>query len=78
MPKYNIFTAPENCSFCRRCQLACSQAYRREFNPSSAQIRIDVNDVDCTITFQESCRQCGICVEHCLFGALHKTAQEAA
>jgi Fe-S-cluster-containing hydrogenase component 2 len=78
MPKYDILTAPEHCSFCRRCQLACSQAYRREFNPTLAEIRIEVTGVDCAITFSDECRQCGICVDACLYGALGKTAREAA
>lgn len=76
-----IQTIPEVCSGCRTCQLACSSAWTRSYNP--AQSRILIDDVDATkpvsITFTDECNDCGICVRYCFYGALKlKEAEERA
>ena len=67
-----IQTIPEMCSGCRMCQLACTMAWTRSYNP--AQSRILIDDVDATkpvnITFTDECDDCGICVRYCFYGAL--------
>lgn len=66
------------CTFCRRCQLGCANAYHRVFNPDLANIRIAVTGLDVRISFADECRECGICVDHCLYGALEMMARGAA
>lgn len=68
----------QHCTFCRRCQLGCSNAYLREFNPDKANIRIEVVGLAVQISFTDACRKCGICVDHCLYDALEMTAKGAA
>jgi Fe-S-cluster-containing dehydrogenase component len=67
-----IQTIPEICSGCRICQLACSSAWARSYNPAQARILID--DTEATkpvsITFTDECNDCGICVKYCFYGAL--------
>lgn len=78
METCSIHVFEANCTFCRRCQLGCSNAYTREFNQNTANIRIEVSGLTCSITFSDDCRKCGICVDHCFYGALQKVAKEAA
>jgi Pyruvate/2-oxoacid:ferredoxin oxidoreductase delta subunit len=68
---------PENCTGCRRCQLACSELYTKSFRPSAAYLTVDWDGEDCHITFTEECLACGICADECFFGALEKAPQEA-
>lgn len=75
MPKYRILAAEGKCTGCLRCQLACSQAYQKVFNPSLARIRIGFHGVDCSIQFTEECVACGLCADNCLYGALEKSAE---
>ena len=76
MSKYHIQVFPEKCTGCLRCQLGCSDVYTKTFNPSAAFIHVVVSAAECTIDFQENCNECGICVEHCFYGALEKTKRE--
>jgi len=73
-----IQTIPEMCSGCRMCQLACTMAWTRSYNP--AQSRILIDDVDATkpvnITFTDECNDCGICVRYCFYGALKMREEE--
>lgn len=78
MKEYLIRADESCCTFCRRCQLGCASAYTREFNPDKANIRIDVSGVAVKISFADDCRRCGICVDHCLYGALEMMARGAA
>ncbi|MFC1995047.1 4Fe-4S binding protein [Chloroflexota bacterium] len=68
----------EACSGCRMCQLACSFAWVKSFNP--AQSRILVEEIDDTslfqITFTDECNACGICVRYCFYGALKMKDRE--
>ena len=67
-----IAAVPELCSGCLMCQLACSFAWARAYNPS--QSRILVEELDDTnpfsIVFTEECNDCGLCVRYCVYGAL--------
>ncbi len=63
-----------NCSGCLRCALACSFYNTKErvfsFAESQIVVRPDENDAWFNIEFREDCIACGICVDHCDFGAL--------
>ncbi|MEE8442985.1 MAG: 4Fe-4S dicluster domain-containing protein [Dehalococcoidia bacterium] len=67
-----IASVPELCSGCLMCQLACSFAWARAYNPSKS--RILVEEMDDTnpfsIVFTEECNDCGLCVRYCVYGAL--------
>ncbi|MBU1053918.1 MAG: 4Fe-4S binding protein [Proteobacteria bacterium] len=64
----------ENCSGCMRCCLACSfyNTMERVFSLAESQIVVtpDESNAWFSIDFREDCLGCGICVEHCDFGAL--------
>ena len=77
MGNYDIQVYTESCTGCLRCQLACSDLYTKAFNPSTARIRVIVSAADCSILFTEECNECGVCVDHCFHGALHKMKREA-
>lgn len=78
MAKYTIRPDDAKCTGCLRCQLACSQAYRKSFNPSAARIRVEFHGVDCSIRFTDECVQCGLCADNCLYGALEKIEEGGA
>lgn len=78
MAKYSIHVITNNCTGCLRCQLACSDAYTKAFNPSQARIRVTVTGEDCAIGFSDDCTECGICADNCYFGALEKSRKEEA
>lgn len=74
--KYHIFYNQENCSGCLRCQLACSWAYAKCFQPSVAHIRLDARGESYHVSFSDECLACGACVDNCLFNALTKRPKE--
>ncbi len=76
MAKYIINVAAENCSGCLRCELGCSFAYTRAFNPSAARIHVAMLGADCAISFTNECTECGICADQCFYAALSKTKKE--
>ncbi len=78
MATYDIQISNEKCTFCLRCQLGCSYAYTREFNQNSARIRIQLSGTDCSISFSEECRKCGVCVDNCFYGVLLKHKRREA
>jgi carbon-monoxide dehydrogenase iron sulfur subunit len=69
-----ILTAPDRCTGCLRCALACSffVSPERTFNPSKSRIMVvptwDQKQFEIVLT--EECTNCGICVKYCEFGAL--------
>jgi Fe-S-cluster-containing dehydrogenase component len=77
MGDYDIQVSTESCTGCLRCQLACSDLYTKVFNPSEARIQVVTSGADCSIHFTEACNECGVCVDHCFHGALHKIKREA-
>jgi ferredoxin len=67
---------PEKCSGCMACQLACSLAYTKSFNPLKSRIIINgIGDIERQISFTEECNNCGICVKYCNYGALEEVYQ---
>jgi NAD-dependent dihydropyrimidine dehydrogenase PreA subunit len=66
--------APENCSGCRLCALACSfqNSIEREFSLAAAAIR--VARVGRENVFRprltDDCTGCGVCVSYCEYGVL--------
>ncbi len=78
MSKYRIVTDDARCTGCLRCQLACSYAYTKSFNPSAARVCIELVGVDCAVRFTEDCVACGLCADNCFYGALEKTPQGEA
>jgi ferredoxin len=76
MAKYRVDVAAERCSGCLRCELGCSDAHTKSFNPSMARIQVTMTERDCQVLFTEECVSCGICADQCFYGALSKTQQE--
>lgn len=76
--KYKFTYDQKQCSGCLRCQLACSRAYIKRFQPFSACIQIDAQGEEYRAVFTEDCVKCGFCADNCLFGALVKFPEEVA
>lgn len=77
MEKYRIVIDTEKCTGCLRCQLACSDAHIKIFNPSEAKIQVVFSCMAYSISFLPECDECGICVDHCFYGALKKSKKRA-
>lgn len=75
--KVIIRVAPERCTGCLRCQLACSERHTGLFNPVSARISVLLDGSECRISFAPDCTACGTCVEQCFYGALVMEKQGA-
>lgn len=73
----DILIAPEQCSGCLRCALACSflKSPERKFNLSQSRITVlpDWEQGVYEITLSEECDGCGICVDYCEFGVLGRS-----
>ena len=76
MPTFVIHITTEKCTGCLRCELACSDLYMKSFNPSLARIHVVVSGADCSIDFTDECVACGVCADHCFYGALEKVKRE--
>ena len=76
--KYELIYIQENCSGCLCCQLACSRAYAKSFQPSAARIKIETRGSEYRVSFTDDCVECGLCADNCLFGALTKLPREEA
>jgi Fe-S-cluster-containing dehydrogenase component len=76
MGRFNIEIMPERCTGCLRCQLACSELYTKAFNPLRARLQVVMEGLHCTISFSDECSRCGVCADHCLYGALAKTPKD--
>jgi ferredoxin len=72
LPRFEIRVVPENCTGCLRCSLACSELQTGRFTLADGLIRIGLDDFPYTIVFMESCTRCGVCADHCLYGAIVK------
>ncbi len=77
MGKYSFEIFSEKCTACLRCRLACSELYTKAFNPSRSRIRVDLSGTGCTISFADDCEECGVCADHCYYGAIEKIRKEA-
>jgi Fe-S-cluster-containing hydrogenase component 2 len=78
MGKYRIVVTEKKCTGCLRCQLACSESHTKAFNPSAAHIQVRFSDTECAIGLAAECRACGVCADHCFYGALEKRREAAA
>lgn len=65
----DVLINPERCTGCLNCQLICSLAFTKTFNPSRSRIIIDRTNGN-QIRFTEDCNECNLCVKHCVYGAL--------
>ena len=65
-----IVVRPQRCTGCFTCQLHCSFAKKKVFNPAEARIMVDWVDDEPRISFTDDCDECGICVRSCPYGAL--------
>lgn len=67
-----IRAIPEACSGCLMCQLACSFAFTKSYNPAKSYILIEEVDAiePFRITFTDECNDCGLCVKYCFYSAL--------
>ena len=71
--RFEIHTAQEKCSGCKTCQLWCAFTWTDSINPIRSNIRQEfVPGKGFRIFFLEGCKRCGICADHCEFGALIK------
>ncbi|MEW6489778.1 MAG: 4Fe-4S dicluster domain-containing protein [Thermodesulfobacteriota bacterium] len=64
--------APQNCSGCRLCALACSFENTRAFSLAAASIRIErvKNENAFQPRVLDECTGCGLCVPFCEYGVL--------
>ncbi|MBI4964013.1 MAG: 4Fe-4S binding protein [Desulfomonile tiedjei] len=76
MARYQIEVSVKDCAGCLRCELACSDAHTKAFNPSASRIRVSMSSGDCRIDFTEDCVECGICADQCFYGALSKSNKD--
>jgi NAD-dependent dihydropyrimidine dehydrogenase PreA subunit len=61
------------CVGCLSCELRCSYRRVKAFSPADADIRVKRlvgSDREFSVSFTENCDNCGICVLHCVYGAL--------
>ena len=71
MAKAKIKVSEEKCSSCGTCQLWCSFTFDKSFNPLKAYIKQKfVPGQGFKIAFTDDCTLCGICADHCVYGAL--------
>ena len=77
MRQYAMQIVAENCTGCRRCQLACSELYTRAFNHVDAHLRVEMMGRQCSVWFTEDCRECGVCGDNCFYNALIKRPKES-
>ena len=74
-----ISIAPDHCSGCLRCALACSffTSPERAFNLSQSKIMVvpSWEQGRFEITLSEECNYCGVCVRYCEFGVLSQNKE---
>lgn len=63
----------EKCVGCLSCELRCSLRRVKAFSPIEADIkvrRVAGGENDFHVALTDDCDYCGICVLHCMYGAL--------
>lgn len=68
----SIGVDPRKCTGCRTCQVRCSIINLGEFNPFKSYLKIirDHALITTEIVFSDECKNCGLCVSVCNYGAL--------
>ncbi len=70
----HLLVKAENCSGCLRCSLACSffntGDSRFALTESKIVVTPNENETWFDVEIREDCMDCGMCVEHCDYGAL--------
>ena len=74
-----IRVATEKCTGCRTCQVRCSIMNLEEFNPLKSYITLirDHGTRTTSLLFSDDCKNCGLCVAVCNYGALNRAMTEA-
>ncbi len=72
--KGRIVADAKKCTGCRLCELACSAAHERIFDPAVSRIRV-IKVEPIGLDYPSVCRFCGeaSCIEACPVGALYRT-----
>ena len=68
----------EKCTGCRTCQVRCSVINLGEFNPFKSFITItrDHGKRTTNLRFSDECKNCGLCISVCNYGALTRANQD--
>jgi len=72
---WKIAIMAERCTGCRICQLICSWANKKSFQPLNANLQVqseEEKEVIFAISFDQKCKKCGLCASYCASGALVK------
>jgi formate hydrogenlyase subunit 6/NADH:ubiquinone oxidoreductase subunit I len=66
---------PAKCVGCLICEIRCSFRATGAFHPAQARIRIERverRESEFLPVFLAACDNCGLCAQHCPYGALHR------
>lgn len=78
MVGWKITIYAERCTGCRICQMICSWANEKMFQPSNAYIQVKGEEPKFTITLDSRCTRCGLCASYCASQALVKEKEVPA
>ncbi|MDD3217957.1 MAG: 4Fe-4S binding protein [Lachnospiraceae bacterium] len=67
-----VVTDKDACKACLACEIACSEAFYKEFNPDYSCIHIEDKNGSVKTTV---CIQCGKCMRECPEGAISQNAK---
>jgi ferredoxin len=71
----SLIVEPLKCVGCLICEIHCSFRATGAFNPAQARIRIERverRENEFLPVFLTGCDKCGLCAQHCPYGALHR------
>ena len=72
MKRLNV-AKKDACMACKACEIACSEAFYKEFDPDKSCIQIvSKTGTDATV---KTCIQCGKCARNCEAGAIKQNAK---
>ena len=74
MERGRLVVDPRKCTGCRLCEVACSAAHERIFDPAVSRVKV-VKVEPIGLDYPSVCRFCGkaACIEACPVGALYRT-----
>lgn len=68
-----VVTAQDQCAACRQCEVACSEAFYKQYDPDLSCIRmVDKGDGTPKV---KTCIMCGKCARTCEHGAITQNAK---